>query len=92
MKEISKMSWEDPKMLELDALPEAFGNCVNGETASGGGSPSLACTVGGVATPGDQSCHTGGQTSAAGPGHLCISGGIAGPLAGDCQTGSTPGP
>jgi hypothetical protein len=28
MKEGSKMTWVDPKMLELDVLPEALGHCV----------------------------------------------------------------
>lgn len=92
MKETSKMSWEDPKMLELDALPEALGNCVDGTTASGGTGGSGACSSGGIPTAGDQACSTGGMTSSVGIGHLCSSGGIAGPTAGDCQTGANPGP
>jgi len=91
IKERSKSTWEDPRMLELDALPEAFGNCVNGNTATGGQGGSGACSVGGIPNAGDQACVNGGQTSAAGIGHLCNSGGCAGPTAGDCTTGGTPG-
>jgi hypothetical protein len=89
MREISRMSWEDPKMLELDALPEALGHCNDGSSASAEGAPG-ACISGGVPTQGTQSCHTGEQTSgSAGTGHLCNNGGVAGPLGGGCSSGTT---
>jgi hypothetical protein len=91
MKEGSKMTWADPKMLELDVLPEALGHCSDGSSASNG-APAAACQVGSSPTAtGVQSCHTGEVTSAVGTGHLCNSGGCAGPQADGCQTGSNPG-
>ena len=75
MKEGSKMTWADPKMLELDVLPEALGHCVTGSSQS---------------DTGLQSCHTGELTSGVHSGHLCNSGGVAGPEFSDCNTGGNP--
>ena len=94
MKEGSKMSWADPKMLELDALPEALGHCSSGFTASDGAAPAACQTGGSPDVPSMcgaggqpvQSCHTGQVTSAVGTGHLCNSGGSAG---GECNAGSS---
>ena len=76
MKEGSKMTWADPKMLELDVLPEALGTLCDRKFANGYGSY--------------QSCHTGELTSGTGFGHLCNSGGVTGPTANcaSCNTGA----
>ena len=76
MKEGSRMTWADPKMLELDVLPEALGHCVTGSSQT---------------DTANQSCHTGELTSGAGIGHLCNSGGCAGPDAAGCNVGTSPG-
>ena len=93
--EESKMRWEDPKMLELDALSEVMGHCAGGGTATASGE--AGCQTGGVpdtVTPPPiiQECHTGEFTAAGGGNaHWCNSGGFAGTLFGGCTSGGTVG-
>ena len=65
----SKRPWEEPQMLEVNALPEALGHCQNGssevplechngEVTSGEGIGHL-CANGGIAGPERADCVTG---------------------------------
>jgi hypothetical protein len=94
----TKTKWEDPKMLELNALPEALGHCVSGSTATSTGSAISACQTGGIPTgcaagqAAVESCTNGQNTSAAGGGHNCSNGGVAGGISGQCTSGASVGP
>jgi hypothetical protein len=77
---MEKSKWEEPKMIEVNALPEALGHCQtgsseealachNGEITSASGIGHL-CQVGGCAGPTPGDC-VGGNV----PGVPCMPGG-----------------
>lgn len=79
MAEEAKTRWEEPQMLEIDALPEALGHCQggsseeplachNGEITSASGIGHL-CMNGGCAGPAPPDCMVGNM-----PGIVCTPG------------------
>ena len=73
---MEKMKWEAPQLIDIAAIPETFGLCSNGNSASQTKTGGTSCNTGNSAT---KTCSTGNR---AGNGKAKKSG--------DCATGTHP--